>query len=90
MKDIMKIDDQPINTPERFERFKQECIDAISKLTFDDDPHIICIVSKGHDDATKLACACPGFLFRTGMDLMRSASGAEVVSPLILGKGGEA
>lgn len=102
----MKADRAAINSAERFNEFKQELIDAISAMEYSDDPHIILITSKGHDQETakKMACACPGFIAEAGKQLIESATqhvmesifGAEAVeirtpdAMKMLGKGGEA
>lgn len=60
---------------EILDEFKRQCINKISALTLEDDPHVILILGEGHDDGPEvLSTACAGFLVKAGMILLKHAS----------------
>lgn len=60
-------------TPAEFEKLKKELIEQINSMTYEDDPHIILITAKHHDNVTFHSSACTGFMGTMGMQLLKIA-----------------
>lgn len=81
---------------ERFEQFKAECLKQLNELTYEDDPHVILITSKGHGEVSRKGCACPGFMINAARDIIEAVTGdgieieVQQITLPPMAKGGEA
>lgn len=57
-------------TVEGFEEFKAKAIEAISKMKYEDNPHIILCTAKGHEATKFHILSCPDYQQHIGFILM--------------------